>query len=313
MQLLTKSSEVKSARNLITAGTWLAASLVSCVTLFADDSGGSFDGHHFSNRQDDNGGFPDRDHHTKIGAVFYIYLENHNFTQPASDTTAPHQLFGSPAAPYLNSLITSGNPNARDVSYATAYHNVLATPSGNNPSIHPSEPNYIWQEAGSNLGVINDNDPFGPGGSVAAIAAFLSGNPAVSGQNLSGLLQAAGIPWKAYQEDTNLFNTAGGNFNQGGTITNTPITDPSQLTVPLVSFGGTAAPTPAGATFLQYTNPYNGSHQYNFACKHDGTLFFLATNGGNDPTSANVEAKHYLPLQQLQSWVDSFRSEVCFC
>jgi len=178
-------------------------------------------------------------------AVFYIELENHNFTQPASDTSAPHQLYGSPAAPYINSLITPGNPNASDVSYATAYHNALALPGGALVSIHPSEPNYLWQEAGSNLGIFNDNDPYGPGGAVAAIAAYLASNPTVSGQNLSGLLQAAGIPWKTYEEDTNLLNTAGGNFNQGGTITNTPITDPSQLTVPLMSFSGTAATPPA--------------------------------------------------------------------
>ena len=189
-------------------------------------------------------------------------------------------------------------------SYATAYHNALALPGGTLVSIHPSEPNYLWQEAGSNLGIFNDNDPYGPGGAVAAIAAYLASNPTVSGQNLSGLLQAAGIPWKTYQEDTNLLNTAGGNFNQGGTITNTPITDPSQLTVPLVSFSGTAATPPAGATYQQYTNAYNGSHQYNFACKHDGTLFFLDTNGGDDPTTGNVEAKYYRPLQQLQDDLD---------
>ena len=135
-----------------------------------------------------NQGQPDR-----VGAVFYILLENHNFTQPTSDNSAPHQLFGSPAAPYLNSLITPGHPNARDVSYATAYHNVLATQSGNNPHIHPSEPNYLWQEAESNLGVLNDNDPYGSGNSVAAIAAFLAANPGVSGQNVSGLLQTAGV------------------------------------------------------------------------------------------------------------------------
>ena len=46
------------------------------------------------------------------------------------------------------------------VSYATAYHNVLATASGSNPHIHPSEPNYIWSEAGTNFGVLNDNTPY---------------------------------------------------------------------------------------------------------------------------------------------------------
>ena len=302
MYPLTKCSAVKSAHSLIAAGACLAASLVSGVTLLADDVGWFFDGHHFSNRQGDDDGFFDHAHHHKIGAVFYIYLENHNFTQPASDTSAPHQILGSPAAPYINSLITPGNPNAAQVSYATAYHNVLALPGGALVSIHPSEPNYIWQENGSNLGIFNDNDPFGSGGSVAAIATYLAANPTVSGQNLSGLLQAAGISWKAYQEDTNLLNTQGGNFNEGGTITNTPVTDPSQLTVPLSSFSGIAPTVPPPAT--QYTNAYNGSHQYNFACKHDGTLFFVDTNGGDDPTPANVESKHYPPLQQLQYDLD---------
>jgi len=51
-------------------------------------------------------------------------------------------LYRCPAAPYINSLVTPGNANAKQVSYAAAYFNVLATPSGNNPSIHPSEPNY---------------------------------------------------------------------------------------------------------------------------------------------------------------------------
>jgi len=96
----------------------------------------------------------------QIGAVFYIELENHNWTQPANDTSAPNQIYGCVAAPYINSLVTPGNPNAKQVSYATAYHHVLSTPSGNNPSIHPSEPNYLWQEAGTNFGILNDNDPY---------------------------------------------------------------------------------------------------------------------------------------------------------
>ncbi|MBV9273573.1 MAG: hypothetical protein JO333_06745, partial [Verrucomicrobia bacterium] len=62
----------------------------------------------------------------RIGTVIYIELENHNWTQPASDTSEPQQLAGNPAAPYVNSLATPGNPNAAEVSYATAYHNVLA-------------------------------------------------------------------------------------------------------------------------------------------------------------------------------------------
>jgi hypothetical protein len=109
-----------------------------------------------------------------IKTVFYIDMENHNWTQPASETS-PQQIFGNPAAPYINSLVTPNNPNAKDVSYCTAYHNVLATASGNNPSIHPSEPNYIWQENGSNLGIFDDNDPYAATSpSVPAIQAYLA-------------------------------------------------------------------------------------------------------------------------------------------
>jgi len=204
-----------------------------------------------------------------VGDVFVINLENHNFTQPSSDTSAPQQILDNPAAPYLNSLITPGNPNAAQVSYASAYHNVLATPSGNNPSIHPSEPNYIWQEAGSNFGVLNDNDPYqNPGGTNQNAA------------NLSGLLQTAGKSWKSYQEDIDLTSNLGAVLPQ------------NQWTVPLNSFSGTSA---------AYTNPYNGSNQYNFAAKHDGQLFFTDTNGGNNTTPSNPEVSYYAPLQQLQT------------
>jgi phosphatidylinositol-3-phosphatase len=88
----------------------------------------------------------------QIKTVFVIAMENHNWVQPASQTS-PGQIFGNPAAPYINSLVTPGNPNAAQTSYASNYLNAGA-------GIHPSEPNYIWSEAGSNLGVFNDNDPF---------------------------------------------------------------------------------------------------------------------------------------------------------
>ena len=206
----------------------------------------------------------------KIKTVFYIDLENHNWTQPANDPNAPEQIFGNPAAPYINSLVTPGNANAKEVSYCTAYHNVLATASGKNPSIHPSEPNYIWQENGSNLGIFDDNDPYAASNpSVPEIQAFLAANTEVSGQNLTGLLEEHGILWKTYQEDTDLLNTDGGNVNQGGSPTNKPVKK-KDLTVPLSSFSGTVS---------TYRNLYNQSNQYNFACKHDGTLFFVASNG----------------------------------
>jgi len=228
----------------------------------------------------------------QIGAVFYIELENHNWTQPASDTSAPNQIYGCVAAPYINSLVTPGNPNAKEVSYAVAYHHVLSTPSGDNPSIHPSEPNYLWQEAGTNFGILNDDDPYvTPGGSVAAIAAFLAANPTYTGEHMTGLMEKNGLSWYSYQEDVDLLNTDGGNANLGGTVTSTPAKE-KDWTVPLSSFSGTSP---------NYTNPFNGSNEYNFACKHDGTLFFKDTNGGNVTDTSNKKSKHYRPLQQLFS------------
>jgi phosphatidylinositol-3-phosphatase len=88
----------------------------------------------------------------QIGDVFYIALENHNFTQPSTvPAGTPDQLLGNPAAPFLNSLVTPGNPNAADVSYASNYQNV-------SPTQHPSEPNYVYQVSGL-TGPLNDNDP----------------------------------------------------------------------------------------------------------------------------------------------------------
>lgn len=196
-----------------------------------------------------------------VGDVFVIDMENHNFTQPSSYTST-EALANNPAAPYMNSLITPGNPNAAQTSYASNYTNVAT-------GIHPSEPNYIWQEAGSNLGVLSDNQPYQtPGGTNQNTT-----------QHLTGLLQSAGITWKSYQEDADINTTTGA------------VLPSSQWTVPLTNTSGT----------YSGTNPYNGSNQYNFAPKHDGSLFFTDTNGGNDATTGNAEIPHYDPLQQLTS------------
>ncbi len=233
----------------------------------------------------------------QVKTVFYILLENRNFTA-GTDTTGGSVIVGNAAAPYLNSLITPGNANAAQVSYCTAYHHVLSTATGANPSIHPSEPNYVWMEAGNNLSKLDDNDPYGSGNSVQQILSYLSANPSLSSQHLTGLLQAAGISWKSYQEGIDHLNSAGANINTGGTgLTNT-LAPQSAWTVPLQSFSGTST---------SYTNPYNGSHQYNFACKHNGSLFFLDTNGSSDGSGSaaanfspsNPVTANYAPLEQL--------------
>jgi hypothetical protein len=197
-----------------------------------------------------------------IQTVFVIAMENHNWTQPAS-LTSPQQIFGNPAAPFINSLVTPGNPNAAQVSYASNYLNT-------GPGIHPSEPNYIWSEAGSNLGVLNDNDPFPVPG----------GTNQMTTNSLSNYLQSSGKTWRSYQEDTDI------------NLTNNTVLPKSQYTVPLTSTSG---------TFTTGTNQYNGSNQYNYAAKHNPQVFFSTTNGGNNPTDTNPLAQNYAPLQQLQT------------
>jgi len=76
-------------------------------------------------------------------------------------------------APYINSLLPSA-------SYCTNYFD---NPIG----VHPSEPNYIWLEAGDNLGITSDADP--------------SASHVVSGQHLASLMNAKGVTWREYAED----------------------------------------------------------------------------------------------------------------
>lgn len=217
----------------------------------------------------------------EIKKVFVIAMENHNWTQPANQFTGSiQQVYQNPNAPFINSLV-NGTAVAvingevvnisQQLAYATAYHNVLATPSGNNPHIHPSEPNYIWAEAGNNFGVLNDNDP------------YTGGTNQNTTQHLSTLLTQAGKTWKSYQEDIDLTSV-------NGQLTNVVLPQ-DQWTVPLTSFSGVFA--------SGFVNQFNNSNQFNYAAKHNPMVFFTDTNGGNNATPTNRLASQYAPLQQL--------------
>jgi len=98
-----------------------------------------------------------------IHTVFLIMLENHSWSQ----------IKGSSSAPYINGSLL---PQA---SHAENYRN---------PGyLHPSLPNYLWLEAGTNFGVQADGDP--------------SSYHQAATQHFVTLLQAAGYSWKSYQED----------------------------------------------------------------------------------------------------------------
>src|SRR5438093_1178725 len=70
-----------------------------------------------------------------VQTVFIILMENHNWSD----------IKNSPDAPYINNLLL---PMA---SYCGQYYNP--------PALHPSLPNYLWLEAGTNFGIFDDNWP----------------------------------------------------------------------------------------------------------------------------------------------------------
>jgi len=96
-----------------------------------------------------------------IQTVFIILFENHDWSS----------IKGSPSAPYINSLLPES-------SYCEQYY------AHNNQ--HPSEPNYIYLEAGTNFGFTDDSGP--------AFDRISSTNHLVT------LLNNAGIEWRGYME-----------------------------------------------------------------------------------------------------------------
>ena len=103
---------------------------------------------------------------TTVGAiktVFVILMENQDWSS----------IQGNPSAPFINKTLLP------EASYALNYHN----PPGN----HPSLPNYLWLEAGTNFGILNDGSP--------------SENHQSTNQHLVTLLNNAGISWRAYEEN----------------------------------------------------------------------------------------------------------------
>src|SRR3989449_3889811 len=93
-----------------------------------------------------------------IHTVFLILMENHDWSS----------IKGSPSAPYINDTLL---PIA---SHAEQYYNP--------PGVHPSEPNYLWLEAGTDFGIRNDRSP--------------AHNHQSTTNHLVDLLEAAGLSWR---------------------------------------------------------------------------------------------------------------------
>ncbi len=189
-------------------------------------------------------------------------MENHNWTQPATQTS-PFQEFQNPWAPFINSLVNGTSGISSQVAYATNYINAGV-------GVHPSEPNYIWAEAGTNFGVNNDDDPYKKDCTPDTVQN--------TDQHLSAFLMKARRSWRSYQEDTDVDPT-----------TNVALPQ-SAWTVPVFSLSG---------TFANGLNSYNYSNQYNYASKHNPMVYFTDTVGGCNPTTTNPRRFNYAPLQQL--------------
>ena len=110
---------------------------------------------------------PPAKHHIKT--VFIILMENRNWTGDGVK-----DIKGNSAAPYINNTLLPMS------SYANQYYNP--------PHLHPSLPNYLWLEAGTNFGIKNDGPP--------------RRNEQSTTKHLVTQLDNAGVSWMAYLENT---------------------------------------------------------------------------------------------------------------
>lgn len=184
--------------------------------------------------------------------VFLIVMENHNWSDIA----------GNPAAPYINSTLLPMS------SHSSAYYNP--------PGIHPSEPNYLWLEAGTNFGILDDGPP--------------STNHQSTSLHLVTLLQQAHISWKSYQEGID------------GTVC--PLATAGRYGVkhnPFVFFDDvTATNNPQSSFCIAHERPYSElatDVQNNTIARYN----FITPDICNDMHDSC--APSYNPVQQGDSWL----------
>ena len=148
-----------------------------------------------------------------IKNVFVIVMENSDWSS----------IKGSSAAPYINgTLLQMG-------AHAEKYMNV--------PGLHPSLPNYLWLESGSNQGVTDDDVP--------------ANHQLTTTKHLTTLLANAGHAWKAYQEDI-----SGTNCPLDYVQRYAPKHDPMAYFTD-VNSGANGPADPTSATCIAHIRPYS--------------------------------------------------------
>jgi phospholipase C len=157
---MAQDSDARGMRARCAAGVVFISCLATTVPgCGSSGAGGSAAG------AGDSGGAEGGSSHAHIKTVFLILMENHVWSE----------IKGSASAPFVNGTIL---PHA---SIAEGYK------GANNGSVHPSEPNYLWLEAGDNFGIADDNDP--------------ATNHQSTTAHLVTQLESAKVSWKSYQED----------------------------------------------------------------------------------------------------------------
>ena len=142
-----------------------------------------------------------------IQTVFIIMMENHSWPEIRTNANAA----------YINNTLVPMGSHCED------YENV--------PGLHPSLPNYLWLEAGTNFGIFDDSYP--------------AQNHQNTTNHLVTLLNNAGISWKAYSE--------------GASATELPLSGgPSSINhTPFIYFDDvTCTNDPACAYGLAHVRPY---------------------------------------------------------
>jgi phosphatidylinositol-3-phosphatase len=187
-----------------------------------------------------------------VQTVFVILLENHNWSD----------FKGSPDAPFINGTLLPA------ASHCEQYFNP--------PGLHPSEPNYLWLEAGTNFSIFDDNDP--------AI------NHQSTTNHLAAQLNAAGISWKSYQEDIS-----------GDVVPLTVVNGYAPKHNPFVFFDDlTGTNNPYDAFGLAHNRPYaefprdltnNAVARYNFLTPN-------LCNDGHDTCAPQLN-----PVRQVDDWL----------
>ena len=190
--------------------------------------------------------------HRALRTVFLIVLENHNWSS----------FKGSPSTPYLNHTLL---PMA---SHAERYYNP--------PGLHPSLPNYLWLEAGTNCGIADDNPP--------------SINHLHTSMHLVTLLGLAGISWRSYQEDID-----------GRTCPLTAAYPYAPKHNPFVYFDDvTNGNDPHSATCIARVRPYRelaSDLQHNRVARYDFITPNLCDDGHDSCAPLND------PIKQTDSWL----------